>query len=69
MRLLLNTALLACAFSLVLPAQKKEMVELGRDLALLQEEVRSMNKAQNDKLANIEASLKAIQEQIAATSR
>ncbi len=69
MRLLLNTALLACAFALVLPAQKKEMVELGRDLALLQEEVRSMNKAQNDKLANIEASLKAIQEQIAATSR
>ena len=34
-----------------------EMVELGRDLALLQEEVRAMNKTQSDRLSNIEATL------------
>ncbi len=69
MRLSLTTAILCCAFPALLPAQKKEIVELGRDLALLQEEVRSMSKAQNDRLSNIEATLKAIQEQIAATNR
>lgn len=69
MRLFLTTAMLCCALPALLPAQKKEIVELGRDLALLQEEVRSMNKAQNDRLSNIEAALKAIQEQIAATNR
>jgi TolA-binding protein len=69
MRLSLTTAILCCALPALLPAQKKEIVELGRDLALLQEEVRSMNKSQNDRLSNIEATLKAIQEQIAATNR
>jgi TolA-binding protein len=69
MRLSLATAALICALPALLPAQKKEMVELGRDLALLQEEVRAMNKTQSDRLSNIEATLKAIQEQIATTSR
>ncbi|MBI5085420.1 MAG: tetratricopeptide repeat protein [Acidobacteria bacterium] len=61
--------LLALALPLSSPAQKKEIVELGRDLALLQEEVRSNAKAQNDRLAGIEATLKAIQDQIASASR
>jgi TolA-binding protein len=69
MRLSLATAALICALPALLPAQKKEMVELGRDLALLQEEVRAMNKAQSDRLSSIEATLKAIQEQIATTNR
>lgn len=64
---------IACLFGLVLPAasfaQKKEIVELGRDLALLQEEVRTNARAQNDRLANIEATLKAIQDQLAGTNR
>jgi len=69
MRLTLIIAVLICCLPAGLYGQKKELVELGRDLALLQEEVRSMNKAQTDKLADIEATLKSIQEQIATTSR
>jgi TolA-binding protein len=61
---------LAIALPAALPAQKKnEMVELQRELALLQEEVRSNNKAQNDRLAAIDASLKAILDQLATASR
>jgi len=52
------------------PAQKRDqLVELGRDLALLQEEVRLMNKTQNERLAQIEETLKSMQEQIAAANR
>lgn len=64
---------IAILFALVLPAtssaQKKEIIELGRDLALLQEEVRTNARAQNDKLASIETTLKAIQDQLAGNSR
>lgn len=49
--------------------QKKEIVELGRDLALLQEEVRSMKQSQDQRLSGIEASLKTILDQLNATSR
>ncbi len=69
MRLTLIIAVLICSLPAASYGQKKELVELGRDLALLQEEVRSMNKAQSDRLSDIEATLKSIQEQIAATSR
>ncbi len=50
-------------------AQRKEIVELGRDLALLQEEVRSMKLAQDERLSGIEASLKTILDQINSTNR
>ncbi|MBI5283357.1 MAG: tetratricopeptide repeat protein [Candidatus Solibacter usitatus] len=73
MSLLVNRLTFIPLLALALPAscfaQKKEIVELGRDLALLQEEVRSNAKAQSDRLAGIEATLKAIQDQIATTSR
>jgi len=49
--------------------RRDQLVELGRDLALLQEEVRMMNKAQNERLAQMEEALKAIQEQVAAANR
>lgn len=50
-------------------AQKKEIVELGRDLALLAEEVRSMKQTQDQRLAAIETSLKTILDQINSTNR
>ena len=50
-------------------AQKKEMVELGRDLALLQEEVRGLKESQNQRLSGIEATLKTMLDQLNATSR
>ena len=68
MRLLLTT-ILVIATPWAAMAQKNALVELGRDLALLQEEVRSNAKAQNDRLSNIEATLKAIQDQLTTTSR
>jgi TolA-binding protein len=69
MRLKWLPVVLACALPIAAPAQKKEMVELGRDLALLQEEVRTMNRAQNDRLGSIEATLKAMRDDLAATRR
>lgn len=65
----LVVVLVLCALPRLVPAQRKELLDLSRDLALLQEEVRTMNKAQNDRLAGIEETLKSIQEQIAATNR
>jgi TolA-binding protein len=69
MRLFLIPSLLIAVVPFSAMAQKKEMIELGRDLALLQEEVRGMQKSQNDRLSNIEGTLKAIQDQISSTSR
>ncbi len=69
MRLFLIPSLLIAAVPFSAMAQKKEMIELGRDLALLQEEVRSMQRSQNDRLSKIEGTLKAIQDQISSTSR
>ncbi len=67
---------LAIAFAIALawpasaPAQRRDqLVELGRDLALLQEEVRLMNKTQTERLTQMEETLKAMQEQIAAANR
>ncbi len=64
---------IAALLAVLIPAacwgQKKEIVELGRDLALLQEEVRSMKQAQDQRLTGIEASLKTVLDQINATSR
>jgi len=64
-----TAALLAVLLPGAAWAQKKEIVELGRDLALLQEEVRSMKQSQEQRLAGIEASLKKISDQITATTR
>ena len=70
MRLFLIPSMLVVLVPFSALAQKKnEMVELGRDLALLQEEVRTMQKSQGDRLSNIEGTLKAIQDQISSTSR
>lgn len=65
---------LAAAAALVMPAlapaqRRDQLVELGRDLALLQEEVRLMNKTQSERFAQMEEMLKAMQEQIAAANR
>ncbi|WP_321476590.1 tetratricopeptide repeat protein [uncultured Paludibaculum sp.] len=69
MRFTAIVTLLVLALPVASFGQKKEIVELGRDLALLQEEVRTHAKAQDDRLSNIEATLKAIQDQLAGTNR
>lgn len=70
MRTLLIASALFVLCSAPLAAQRRDaLVELGRDVALLQEEVRLMNKTQTERLAQIEETLKAMQEQIAATNR
>ncbi|MFZ5927587.1 MAG: tetratricopeptide repeat protein [Acidobacteriota bacterium] len=70
----MRTFAIACAIALAWPAaapsqRRDQLVELGRDLALLQEEVRLMNKTQTERLAQMEETLKAMQEQIAAANR
>jgi tol-pal system protein YbgF len=70
----MRISLIAAAALLLWPstgvAQRRDaLVELGRDLALLQEEVRLMNKTQNERLAQMEEMLKSMQEQIAAANR
>lgn len=63
-------ALLLALWPAAALAQRRDaLVELGRDVALLQEEVRLMNKAQNERLAQLEEILKSVQEQIAAANR
>ncbi len=70
MRTFAIAAAMALAWPAAAPAQRRDqLVELGRDLALLQEEVRLMNKTQNERLAQMEEMLKAMQEQIAAANR
>ncbi|QOY87638.1 tetratricopeptide repeat protein [Paludibaculum fermentans] len=69
MRITAIASVLVLALPFASFAQKKEIVELGRDLALLQEEVRTNAKSQSDRLSNIEATLKAIQDQLAGNSR
>lgn len=61
---------IALAWPAMAPSQRRDpLVELGRDLALLQEEVRLMNKTQAERLAQMDETLKAMQEQIAAANR
>jgi len=66
---LATTAFLALIAASVAPAQKKEIVELGRDLALLQEEVRALKQAQDQRLSSMEETLKTILDQINSTNR
>ncbi len=63
---------LALAFMLLpaaAPAQKREITEMNRDVALLQEEVRSMKKADEDRFNAIDAALKQILDQINSGNR
>lgn len=61
---------LLAAWPMAAPAQRRDyLLELARDLALLQEEVRMMNKSQSERLDQMEEALKAIQEQIATANR
>lgn len=53
----------------VAPAQKREITEMNRDVALLQEEVRSMKKADEDRFNAIDAALKQILDQINSGNR
>lgn len=70
MRILLAaTVLLGLSPAASFAQRRDALVELGRDVALLQEEVRLMNKTQNERLAQMEEMLKAMQEQIAAANR
>lgn len=50
-------------------AQSRELKELGREVGLLQEELRSMKESQNQRLSGIEATLKTMLDQLNATSR
>lgn len=50
-------------------AQKKEIVELSRDVRLLQEQLRTLQEDQNNRLVGIEATLKTILDQLNKTSR
>lgn len=63
---------LALAFMLLpaaAPAQKREITEMNRDVALLQEEVRSMKKADEDRFNAIDAALKQILDEINSVNR
>jgi len=63
---------LALAFVLlpaVAPAQKREITEMNRDVALLQEEVRNMKKADDERFNAIDAALKQILDQINSGNR
>lgn len=50
-------------------AQKKEILDMSRDVALLQEQVRAMEKSQNDRLAAIESALKTMLDTLNSTRR
>lgn len=50
-------------------ADKKELAQLQRDIALLQDEMRSSIKAQNDRLMVMESMLKTMLDQLASANR
>lgn len=50
-------------------AQKRELLEMNRDIALLQEEVRNQKKANEDRFNAIDAALKQILDQINSANR
>ena len=53
----------------VAAADKKELAQLQRDIALLQDEMRASIKGQNDRLIAMESMLKTMLDQLAATNR
>jgi len=54
---------------LVASAQKRELLEMNRDIALLQEEVRNQKKANDDRFNAIDAALKQILDEINSANR
>ncbi len=64
--MILSAALLAAP---VHAADKKELAQVQRDIALLQDEMRVSLKAQNDRLIAMESMLKTMLDQLAATNR
>lgn len=69
MRVGISLALACLLLPAVAPAQKRELTEMNRDVALLQEEVRSMKKADEDRFNAIDAALKQILDQINSANR
>lgn len=63
--LVLATVLIPVAAS----AQKRELLEMNRDIALLQEEVRNQKKANEDRFNAIDAALNQILDQINSANR
>ena len=51
------------------PAQKREMLEMNRDIALLQEELRAQKKSNDDRFNAIDAALKQILDQVNTANR
>lgn len=68
-RLLCLITLLTVAVSPAAFAQKRELQELQRDVAILQDELRSSIKSQNDKIVGLEATLNTLLDQVNATNR
>jgi TolA-binding protein len=69
MRVGISLALVCLLLPAVAPAQKREITEMNRDVALLQEEVRNMKKADDDRFNAIDAALKQILDQINSGNR
>lgn len=68
-KLLFPIAAILIAASPAAFAQKRELQELQRDIAILQDEMRSSIKSQNERLVGLEATLKTMLDQINATNR
>src|SRR5450631_3229836 len=69
MRVGIGLALACVLLPTVAPAQKREMTEMNRDVALLQEEVRNLKKADEDRFNAIDAALKQILDEINSGNR
>lgn len=69
MRVGIGLALACVLLPAVAPAQKREITEMNRDVALLQEEIRSMKKADEDRFSAIDTALKQILDQINSGNR
>lgn len=69
MRVGISVGLVCLLLPVAAPAQKREITEMNRDVALLQEEVRSMRKADEDRFNAIDAALKQILDQINSGNR
>jgi len=69
MRVGIGIALACALLPVVASAQKREITEMNRDVALLQEEVRNMRKADEDRFNAIDSALKQILDQINSGNR
>jgi TolA-binding protein len=69
MRVGIGLALMCLLLPAVAPAQKREITEMNRDVALLQEEIRNMKKADEDRFNSIDAALKKLLDEINSGNR